>query len=430
MKRPSHHFAFESKPTFTSQSKKKKKYSSSSSSPPTKKNQTNHKKTSFHTILIQIAWIKITNHHHQHQPNDTIMTWSNEQTNGQTIKIHTHHTHTHTYANTPDSHQSINPSDQSYQKHSQLVRTLVRQSRPGDHNSLHYITPIFAQNRSRLTSSTQYSTIRPRSAYPHQHSTDSVAAIMGSPYYRDMDEPTSPAGGAHHRSRSASRPPISHTMDYPSKCSELIRFSFLPLTITTTTVHSFIHSVSSPTGTRYQSLDRGGLVDVHDREFIPIREPRDRSRDRSLERGLYLEDELYGRSARQSPNPLNMAAADRGYMSDLQHQQTDLQRELGNLKRELELTNQKLGSSMHSIKTFWSPELKKERALRKEESAKYSLINDQLKLLNSENQVRTLASICWRLFGFLGTCWFHFFSFSLFVSTETSNVGPSTWRRA
>ena len=42
---------------------------------------------------------------------------------------------------------------------------------------------------------------------------------------------------------------------------------------------------------------------------------------------------------------------------------------------------------MHSIKTFWSPELKKERALRKEESAKYSLINDQLKLLNSENQV-------------------------------------------
>lgn len=135
-------------------------------------------------------------------------------------------------------------------------------------------------------------------------------------------------------------------------------------------------------------MDRGGLVDnVHDREFIPIREPR--SRDRSLERGLYLEDELYGRSARQSPNPLNMAATDRGYMSDLQHQQTDLQRELGNLKRELELTNQKLGSSMHSIKTFWSPELKKERALRKEESAKYSLINDQLKLLNSENQVNS-----------------------------------------
>ena len=79
---------------------------------------------------------------------------------------------------------------------------------------------------------------------------------------------------------------------------------------------------------------------------------------------------------------------DRGYLGDLQSQNSELARELGNLKKELELTNQKLGSSMHSIKTFWSPELKKERALRKEESAKYSLINDQLKLLNSENQVK------------------------------------------
>lgn len=83
-----------------------------------------------------------------------------------------------------------------------------------------------------------------------------------------------------------------------------------------------------------------------------------------------------------------MPTVDRGYhLGDLQHQNTDLQRELAQLKRELELTNQKLGSSMHSIKTFWSPELKKERALRKEESAKYSLINDQLKLLSTENQV-------------------------------------------
>jgi len=77
-------------------------------------------------------------------------------------------------------------------------------------------------------------------------------------------------------------------------------------------------------------------------------------------------------------------------LGDLQYQNSDLQRELGNLKKELELTNQKLGSSMHSIKTFWSPELKKERALRKEESAKYSLINDQLKLLNNENQKQAM----------------------------------------
>lgn len=146
---------------------------------------------------------------------------------------------------------------------------------------------------------------------------------------------------------------------------------------------------------RYQSLDRGGTMigdPGHEREFMPIREPRERSldraavRDRSLERGLYLEDELYGaRSARQSPHLIGSGREP--IIGELQHQNTDLQRELGNLKKELELTNQKLGSSMHSIKTFWSPELKKERALRKEESAKYSLINDQLKLLSSENQV-------------------------------------------
>lgn len=147
---------------------------------------------------------------------------------------------------------------------------------------------------------------------------------------------------------------------------------------------------------RYQSLDRGPTVVDHDREFLPIRD----RRDRSLDRGLYFEDDPYlyvhlepvlpsqtfnllssSRSARQSPT------SHQPFIGELQHQNSDLQRDLANLKKELDLTNQKLGSSMHSIKTFWSPELKKERALRKEESAKYSLINDQLKLLSSENQV-------------------------------------------
>jgi hypothetical protein len=85
------------------------------------------------------------------------------------------------------------------------------------------------------------------------------------------------------------------------------------------------------------------------------------------------------------------------YLDELQVQNSEFQRELATLKKELELTNQKLGSSMHSIKTFWSPELKKERALRKEESARYSLLTDQLKILNSENQVlHSLLSITQR----------------------------------
>ena len=155
--------------------------------------------------------------------------------------------------------------------------------------------------------------------------------------------------------------------------------------------------------------------DPHEREFVPIREPgRERSldrtdygdprgRDRSLDRldrgGGYIEDDSgYGtrdahhrsRSARQSPNPdlsMKHGFTRDTYILEMQRQNEELQKELSKLKKELEMTNQKLGSSMHSIKTFWSPELKKERALRKEESAKYGLINDQVKLLTSENQV-------------------------------------------
>ena len=105
--------------------------------------------------------------------------------------------------------------------------------------------------------------------------------------------------------------------------------------------------------------------------------------------GMYYDDDLYNPPSSRQHYRSGSAPIqhDSTYSSELQHQNTELQRELAILKKELELTSQKLGSSMHSIKTFWSPELKKERALRKEEGAKYSLINDQLKLLNSENQV-------------------------------------------
>lgn len=104
-------------------------------------------------------------------------------------------------------------------------RKIQRQTRSGNSSPLHYITPVF-NTRSTLPSSTAKTA---SSNYPNQNSVAAAtgsggggsagvgaSANMGSPYYRDMDEPTSPAGGGHHRSRSASRPPISHTMDYPS----------------------------------------------------------------------------------------------------------------------------------------------------------------------------------------------------------------------
>ena len=45
----------------------------------------------------------------------------------------------------------------------------------------------------------------------------------------------------------------------------------------------------------------------------------------------------------------------------------DLQRDVGVLRQDLEAANTKLASSMNSIKTFWSPELKKERSMRRDE---------------------------------------------------------------
>lgn len=45
---------------------------------------------------------------------------------------------------------------------------------------------------------------------------------------------------------------------------------------------------------------------------------------------------------------------------------------------------------MNSIKTFWSPELKKERALRKDEAAKMSMWKEQYRVVQDETQV----SVC------------------------------------
>ncbi|KAL3982051.1 RIM-binding protein of the cytomatrix active zone family protein [Acanthocheilonema viteae] len=47
------------------------------------------------------------------------------------------------------------------------------------------------------------------------------------------------------------------------------------------------------------------------------------------------------------------------------------------LKQDYEMAIQKLNSTMSSIKTFWSPELKRERQLRKEETAKLAALQRQ-----------------------------------------------------
>ncbi|XP_056323882.1 ERC protein 2-like [Danio aesculapii] len=75
-----------------------------------------------------------------------------------------------------------------------------------------------------------------------------------------------------------------------------------------------------------------------------------------------------------------------GELLELQAQLRDTQRENELLRRELDLKDSKLGSSTNSIKSFWSPELKKERVMRKEEAARTSILKEQMRVTHEENQ--------------------------------------------
>lgn len=65
------------------------------------------------------------------------------------------------------------------------------------------------------------------------------------------------------------------------------------------------------------------------------------------------------------------------------------------LRREVEVKESKLSSSMNSIKTFWSPELKKERALRKDEVSKITVWKEQYRVIQDEAQVIHAFNILW-----------------------------------
>ncbi|XP_070192869.1 ERC protein 2-like isoform X2 [Littorina saxatilis] len=105
--------------------------------------------------------------------------------------------------------------------------------------------------------------------------------------------------------------------------------------------------------------------------------PRSRSSDRSGEVN-YGPIPAYIQS---TPSPQDYR---NNFIFELQCQVTELHQECAKLQKEVDVARDKLGSSMNSIKTFWSPELKKERSLRKEEAAKCNLLNEQLKVTQAE----------------------------------------------
>lgn len=189
-----------------------------------------------------------------------------------------------------------------------------------------------------------------------------IARNLSSPSQGRRMRPTGPYGV----SRSSNNSPLTMAHDYYGEEPEM-RVSHRSRSAT--------RAAPPPMRSSYPGVDQ---------DFMPIR-------DRSLERGpelgrsrAYRED-MYRETTIDGDRDYGRGGGG-SFVAELQSRLNELQSQYGSVKRELDATTQKLGSSMHSIKTFWSPELKKERALRKEEAAKYALINDQLKILRSENQ--------------------------------------------
>nr|XP_037844566.1 ELKS/Rab6-interacting/CAST family member 1 isoform X7 [Chlorocebus sabaeus] len=84
--------------------------------------------------------------------------------------------------------------------------------------------------------------------------------------------------------------------------------------------------------------------------------------------------------------PHSLRQARDNTIMDLQTQLKEVLRENDLLRKDVEVKESKLSSSMNSIKTFWSPELKKERALRKDEASKISIWKEQYRVVQEENQ--------------------------------------------
>ena len=145
----------------------------------------------------------------------------------------------------------------------------------------------------------------------------------------------------------------------------------------------------------YSSAARDRSIDRIEREYPHMGA---RSLDRSshhfqpsLVRSRSIDHEYLGSPGMQGLHGIYLSQSQDlrrdNLILDMQAQIADLNKECATIQQELDLTREKLSSSMNSIKTFWSPELKKERVMRKEEMGKYAMMNEQLRASQAENQV-------------------------------------------
>ena len=158
--------------------------------------------------------------------------------------------------------------------------------------------------------------------------------------------------------------------------------------------HTRDRSLDRQTDSRYRShndIDNyntfGGRERSRERDY-PFMGARSLEREHSnLHRSKSIDQEYLATHSHYLPNQPDYVHTRETLVLDLQSQIADLNKECAILQQNLDTTKEKLSSSMNSIKTFWSPELKKERMLRKEESAKSLEIADRLKIAHHEKEV-------------------------------------------
>lgn len=94
------------------------------------------------------------------------------------------------------------------------------------------------------------------------------------------------------------------------------------------------------------------------------------------------------RQSGRHPQASDSTGRGEGAMVDLQSQLRDLQRENDNLRRELDVERDgRTGHSMNNV-NFWSPDVKRDKGVRREEGGRTSVLKDQYKTNQEDLQVR------------------------------------------
>jgi len=121
----------------------------------------------------------------------------------------------------------------------------------------------------------------------------------------------------------------------------------------------------------------------------------------NLVRSRSVDQEFMSRAAAAGPHPSPPRSVGDGVRSsrhdslivDLQTRVGALSRECCAMRVELDRTRDQLHASTHSVRAFWSPELKRERALRKDESARLAIVSEKLHILLRANGLVRLVSV-------------------------------------